>query len=148
MRGGDGIKGLTGYISCTACRPQGALHLNDSVVPQPQLLHLSAERLSRDGAFLMDCGYVSFHPHAPDVDRVAHCPHLKWDYFPLQVFYLWVGKCCSEMFIRDVLGCPDYASIPSNMVSTTVTPLKSHINWAEAQLQITMGVEGETGGRC
>lgn len=38
---------------------QGALHLNDTVVPQPHLLHLSAERLSRDGAFLMDCGNVS-----------------------------------------------------------------------------------------
>ncbi|XP_019110814.2 protein transport protein Sec24B isoform X3 [Larimichthys crocea] len=67
---------------------QGALHLNDTVVPQPHLLHLSAERLSRDGAFLMDCGYV---------------------------FYLWIGKSCSEMFIRDVLGCPNYASIPPNM---------------------------------
>ncbi|XP_047210157.1 protein transport protein Sec24B [Girardinichthys multiradiatus] len=67
---------------------QGALHLNDTVVPQPHLLHLSAERLSRDGAFLMDCG---------------------------NVFYLWISKCCNEMFIRDVLGCPNYASIPPNM---------------------------------
>uniref|UniRef100_A0A673ATB9 Protein transport protein Sec24B-like n=1 Tax=Sphaeramia orbicularis TaxID=375764 RepID=A0A673ATB9_9TELE len=67
---------------------QGALHLNDTVVPQPHLLHLSAERLSRDGAFLMDCG---------------------------NVFYLWIGKCCSDMFIRDVLGIPNYASIPPNM---------------------------------
>uniref|UniRef100_A0A4W6CGM9 SEC24 homolog B, COPII coat complex component n=1 Tax=Lates calcarifer TaxID=8187 RepID=A0A4W6CGM9_LATCA len=71
---------------------QGALHLNDTVVPQPHLLHLSAERLSRDGAFLMDCG---------------------------NVFYLWIGKCCNEMFIRDVLGCPNYASVPPNMVSET-----------------------------
>ncbi|XP_034545344.1 protein transport protein Sec24B isoform X2 [Notolabrus celidotus] len=67
---------------------QGALHLNDTVVPQPPLLHLSAERVSRDGAFLLDCGYV---------------------------FYLWIGKCCNEMFIRDVLGVPSYASIPPNM---------------------------------
>ncbi|CAN9514521.1 unnamed protein product [Ophioblennius macclurei] len=67
---------------------QGALHLNDTVVPQPRLLHLSAERLSRDGAFLMDCG---------------------------NVFYLWIGKSCNQMFIRDVLGCPDHASIPPNM---------------------------------
>ncbi|XP_077434311.1 protein transport protein Sec24B [Vanacampus margaritifer] len=67
---------------------QGALHLNDTLVPQPPLLHLSAERLSRDGAFLMDCG---------------------------SVFYLWVGKCCNEMFIRDVLDYPNYASIPPNM---------------------------------
>ncbi|XP_067456089.1 protein transport protein Sec24B isoform X2 [Thunnus thynnus] len=67
---------------------QGALHLNDTLVPQPHLLHLSAERLSRDGAFLMDCG---------------------------NVFYLWIGKCCNETFIRDVLGCPNYASVPPNM---------------------------------
>uniref|UniRef100_A0A8C9Y0C3 SEC24 homolog B, COPII coat complex component n=1 Tax=Sander lucioperca TaxID=283035 RepID=A0A8C9Y0C3_SANLU len=37
---------------------QGALHLNNTVIPQPHLLHLSAETLSRDGAFLMDCGNV------------------------------------------------------------------------------------------
>ncbi|XP_061690846.1 protein transport protein Sec24B [Syngnathoides biaculeatus] len=67
---------------------QGALHLNDRLVPQPPLLHLTAERLSRDGAFLMDCG---------------------------SVFYLWIGKCCNETFIRDLLDYPNYASIPPNM---------------------------------
>uniref|UniRef100_A0A3P8RRP7 SEC24 homolog B, COPII coat complex component n=1 Tax=Amphiprion percula TaxID=161767 RepID=A0A3P8RRP7_AMPPE len=81
---------------------QGALHLNDTVVPQPHLLHLSAERLSRDGAFLMDCG---------------------------NVFYLWIGKCCNEMFIRDVLGCPNYASIPPNMshIPELETPLSERV---------------------
>ncbi|TWW55410.1 Protein transport protein [Takifugu flavidus] len=81
---------------------KGALHLNDSVIPQPHLLHLSAERLSRDGAFLMDCG---------------------------SVFYLWIGKCCNEMFIRDVLGCPNYASIPPNMshVPELQTPLSERV---------------------
>ncbi|XP_013882777.1 protein transport protein Sec24B [Austrofundulus limnaeus] len=67
---------------------QGALHLNDTIVPQPHLQHLSAERLSPDGAFLMDCG---------------------------DAFYLWIGKNCSDAFIRDVLGCPSYASVPPNM---------------------------------
>ncbi|XP_065130703.2 protein transport protein Sec24B isoform X1 [Paramisgurnus dabryanus] len=67
---------------------QGALNVNDSVIPQPPLLQLTAEKLTREGAFLMDCG---------------------------NVMYLWVGKCCNEMFVRDVLGYPDYASIPSNM---------------------------------
>ncbi|XP_077589495.1 protein transport protein Sec24B [Stigmatopora nigra] len=67
---------------------QGALHLDDTLVPQPPLLHLSAERLSMNGAFLMDCG---------------------------NVFYLWIGKHCNEMFIRDVLDYPNFASIPSNM---------------------------------
>uniref|UniRef100_A0A673JG29 Protein transport protein Sec24B-like n=1 Tax=Sinocyclocheilus rhinocerous TaxID=307959 RepID=A0A673JG29_9TELE len=67
---------------------QAALHLNDSVIPQPPLLQLTAEKLTREGAFLMDCG---------------------------SVMYLWVGKCCNETFIRDVLGFPNYASLPSNM---------------------------------
>uniref|UniRef100_A0AAQ4PSQ0 SEC24 homolog B, COPII coat complex component n=1 Tax=Gasterosteus aculeatus aculeatus TaxID=481459 RepID=A0AAQ4PSQ0_GASAC len=67
---------------------QGALLLNHTLVPQPHLLHLSAERVRRDGAFLMDCG---------------------------NVFYLWIGKSCSDVFIRDVLGCSSYASIPENM---------------------------------
>uniref|UniRef100_A0A8C6KJT5 SEC24 homolog B, COPII coat complex component n=1 Tax=Nothobranchius furzeri TaxID=105023 RepID=A0A8C6KJT5_NOTFU len=81
---------------------QGALHLNDSIVPQPHLLHLSAERLSRDGAFLMDCG---------------------------NVFFLWIGKSCNEMFIRDVLGCPSYASIPPNMshIPELQTPLSERL---------------------
>ncbi|XP_015226359.1 PREDICTED: protein transport protein Sec24B-like isoform X2 [Cyprinodon variegatus] len=81
---------------------QGALHLNDAVVPQPQLLHLSAERLSRDGAFLMDCG---------------------------NVFYLWIGKSCNELFIRDVLGCSNYASIPPNMshIPELHTPLSERV---------------------
>uniref|UniRef100_A0A673NAQ3 Protein transport protein Sec24B-like n=1 Tax=Sinocyclocheilus rhinocerous TaxID=307959 RepID=A0A673NAQ3_9TELE len=67
---------------------EAALHLNDSVIPQPPLLQLTAEKLTREGAFLMDCGSVMF---------------------------LWVGKCCNETFIRDVLGYPNYASLPSNM---------------------------------
>ncbi|XP_033989660.1 protein transport protein Sec24B isoform X2 [Trematomus bernacchii] len=81
---------------------QGALHLNDSVVPQPPLLHLSSERLSRDGAFLMDCG---------------------------NVFYFWIGKNCNEMFIRDVLGCPNYAAIPQNMshIPELETPLSERV---------------------
>lgn len=45
-----------------------------------------------------------------------HLYHLHL-FVSLQVFYLWIGKCCNEMFIRDVLGCPNYASVPANMVS-------------------------------
>ncbi|KAF4092382.1 hypothetical protein AMELA_G00020400 [Ameiurus melas] len=33
--------------------------------------------------------------------------------------YLWLGRNCNEVFIRDVLGCPDYASIPASL---TVIP--------------------------
>ncbi|XP_066498556.1 protein transport protein Sec24B isoform X2 [Hoplias malabaricus] len=67
---------------------EGALQLNDRVIPQPSLLQLTAEKLTREGAFLMDCG---------------------------SMMYLWVGKTCNETFIRDVLGCSNYASIPNNM---------------------------------
>lgn len=71
---------------------QGALQLNERVIPQPPLLQLSAEKLTREGAFLLDCG---------------------------SAMYLWLGRSCNEVFIRDVLGCPDYTSIPASM---TVIP--------------------------
>ncbi|KAL0974263.1 hypothetical protein UPYG_G00217910 [Umbra pygmaea] len=89
---------------------QGALHLNDCVVPQPHLLHLTAEKLTREGAFLMDCG---------------------------SVFYLWIGKCCNDMFIRDVLGCPNHASIPTNMtqIPELETPLSERMHAFLAWLQ-------------
>uniref|UniRef100_A0A8C6SIL0 SEC24 homolog B, COPII coat complex component n=1 Tax=Neogobius melanostomus TaxID=47308 RepID=A0A8C6SIL0_9GOBI len=81
---------------------QGALHLNDVIVPQPQLLHLSSERLSRDGTFLLDCGSVLF---------------------------VWVGRACSDVFLRDVLGVHDYASLPPSMnhIPELDTPLSERI---------------------
>ncbi|GAB0188970.1 protein transport protein Sec24B [Grus japonensis] len=35
---------------------ESTIHVNDRVVPQPPLQKLSAEKLTREGAFLMDCG--------------------------------------------------------------------------------------------
>lgn len=67
---------------------EGAIHVNDRVVPQPPLQKLSAEKLTREGAFLMDCG---------------------------SVFYIWIGKGCDSNFIENVLGYPDFASIPQKM---------------------------------
>ncbi|XP_021101045.1 protein transport protein Sec24B isoform X2 [Heterocephalus glaber] len=67
---------------------EGAIHVNDRVVPQPPLQKLSAEKLTREGAFLMDCG---------------------------SVFYIWIGKDCDSNFIEDVLGFPNFASIPQKM---------------------------------
>ncbi|KAM4834157.1 protein transport protein Sec24B isoform 2-T2 [Thomomys bottae] len=67
---------------------EGAIHVNDRVVPQPPLQKLSAEKLTREGAFLMDCG---------------------------SVFYIWIGKGCDNNFIEEVLGCPNFASIPQKM---------------------------------
>ncbi|NXG64021.1 SC24B protein, partial [Hemiprocne comata] len=67
---------------------ESTIHVNDRVVPQPPLQKLSAEKLTREGAFLMDCG--SF-------------------------FYIWIGKNCDNNFIKDVLGYPNYASVPQKM---------------------------------
>ncbi|KAI5937874.1 Protein transport protein Sec24B [Manis javanica] len=67
---------------------EGAIHVNDRVVPQPPLQKLSAEKLTREGAFLMDCG---------------------------STFYIWIGKSCNNNFIEDVLGYPNFASIPEKM---------------------------------
>ncbi|KAK9406555.1 protein transport protein Sec24A [Crotalus adamanteus] len=67
---------------------EGALNIGDRTIPQPPILQLSVEKLNRDGAFLMDAGSVMF---------------------------LWVGKNCGQNFITQVLGAPNYASIPHNM---------------------------------
>uniref|UniRef100_A0A8C2PCR7 SEC24 homolog B, COPII coat complex component n=1 Tax=Capra hircus TaxID=9925 RepID=A0A8C2PCR7_CAPHI len=46
---------------------EGAIHVNDRVVPQPPLQKLSAEKLTREGAFLMDCGST----HLPELDTLS-----------------------------------------------------------------------------
>lgn len=67
---------------------EGALNINDRTIPQPRTLQLSVEKLSRDGAFLMDTGLD---------------------------LYLWVGKSCNPTFLSHVLGVQNYASVPLNM---------------------------------
>ncbi|XP_059501575.1 protein transport protein Sec24B isoform X2 [Stegostoma tigrinum] len=67
---------------------EGSIIVGDKTIPQPPILQLSAEKLPKDGAFLMDCG---------------------------SVMYLWIGRNCSNNFISEVLGFPNYASIPQNM---------------------------------
>ncbi|XP_056420485.1 protein transport protein Sec24B isoform X2 [Hyla sarda] len=67
---------------------EGAILVNDLVVPQPNLQHLSAEKLEREGAFLMDAG---------------------------STLYIWVGRNCDPNFLKDVLGFPNYASVPQKM---------------------------------
>ncbi|XP_036279701.1 protein transport protein Sec24A isoform X1 [Pipistrellus kuhlii] len=67
---------------------EGALNINDRTIPQPPILQLSVEKLSRDGAFLMDAG---------------------------SVLMLWVGKNCGQNFLTQVLGVQSYALIPQTM---------------------------------
>ncbi|XP_068137632.1 protein transport protein Sec24B isoform X2 [Hyperolius riggenbachi] len=67
---------------------EGAILLNDLAIPQPPLQHLSAEKLERDGAFLMDTGAI---------------------------LYLWIGRNCDVNFLKDVLGFPNYATVPPRM---------------------------------
>ncbi|XP_063166125.1 protein transport protein Sec24B isoform X2 [Candoia aspera] len=67
---------------------EGAIHVNDRIVPQPPLQRLSAEKLTREGAFLMDCG---------------------------SILYIWIGRSCDNNFIKDVLGYPNYSSVPQKL---------------------------------
>ncbi|XP_041657044.1 protein transport protein Sec24A isoform X2 [Cheilinus undulatus] len=67
---------------------EGALNINERTIPQPRLLQLSVEKLSREGAFLMDAGMV---------------------------MYLWVGRNCNPTFLTQVLGVPNYAAVPDNL---------------------------------
>lgn len=89
----------------------------------------------------MDCGYVSPQLRKASLGQSELLHPFNLGLFPrLQVFYLWIGKCCNEMFIRDVLGCLDYASIPSNMVRRTVARLISHLNLT-ADVRLKLKVE-------
>nr|XP_043874300.1 protein transport protein Sec24A isoform X2 [Solea senegalensis] len=67
---------------------EGALNINERTIPQPRVLQLSVEKLSREGAFLMDTGMV---------------------------LYLWIGRNCHPNFLTQVLGVPSYATVPENL---------------------------------
>ncbi|XP_028322644.1 protein transport protein Sec24A [Gouania willdenowi] len=67
---------------------EGALNVNERTIPQPRVLQLSVEKLSRDGAFLMDAGTV---------------------------MYLWIGRNCNPIFLTQVLGVPSYADVLDNL---------------------------------
>nr|XP_057942202.1 protein transport protein Sec24A isoform X1 [Doryrhamphus excisus] len=67
---------------------EGALSVSDRTVPQPRVLQLSGEKLSMEGAFLMDAGTV---------------------------MYLLVRRNCNPVFLSQVLGVPNYAAVPDNL---------------------------------
>ncbi|XP_067847596.1 protein transport protein Sec24B-like isoform X2 [Heptranchias perlo] len=87
---------------------EGSITVSEKTIPQPPILQLSAEKLSKEGAFLMDCG---------------------------SAMYLWIGKHCSNNFISEVLGFSNYASIPQNMtqlpeLNTTLSQrTSSFVSW-------------------
>ncbi|KAK8725210.1 hypothetical protein OTU49_010755 [Cherax quadricarinatus] len=64
---------------------KGALNVDDQVIPQPGRLHLSAERLERCGAYLMDTGTT---------------------------IYIYVRSGISSNWVEGTLGVPSYAVIP------------------------------------
>lgn len=68
---------------------QGALNINDRTIPQPPILQLSVEKLSRDGAFLMDAGSVSGFTQ-PDELSVLLNLLSTWVQLPLKsVYWHW-----------------------------------------------------------
>ncbi|XP_075065860.1 protein transport protein Sec24A [Mixophyes fleayi] len=67
---------------------EGALNINDKTIPQPPILQLSVEKLSRDGAYLMDAGTIML---------------------------LWVGRSCGQNFLTQVLGVANYSAVSQDM---------------------------------
>lgn len=65
------------------------VHVDDKSVPQPPILQLAVENLNSDGAYLMDAG---------------------------SALYLYVGRNCGHLFLKNVLDISNYALIPQNMV--------------------------------
>ncbi|XP_058853252.1 protein transport protein Sec24A-like isoform X2 [Acipenser ruthenus] len=91
---------------------EGAISIADRTIPQPAILQLSVEKLSRDGSFLMDSG---------------------------SVLYLWVGRNCAPNFITQVLGVPNYTAIPQTMTqlpeldTAESTRTRAFISWLREQ---------------
>ncbi|XP_042564342.1 protein transport protein Sec24A isoform X2 [Clupea harengus] len=91
---------------------EGALNVNDRTIPQPRVLQLSVEKLSREGAFLMDAG---------------------------SVIYLWVGKSCNPQFLTQVLGVPNYPALPQNLTqlpeldTAESTRTRAFVGWLREQ---------------
>ncbi|XP_062392004.1 protein transport protein Sec24A isoform X1 [Sardina pilchardus] len=91
---------------------EGALNVSDRTIPQPRVLQLSVEKLSREGAFLMDSG---------------------------SVLYLWVGRNCNPQFLTQVLGVPSYAALPQNMTqlpeldTAESTRTRAFVGWLREQ---------------
>ncbi|XP_070613990.1 protein transport protein Sec24B isoform X2 [Erythrolamprus reginae] len=99
---------------------EGAIHVNDRVVPQPPLQRLSSEKLTREGAFLMDCGLI---------------------------LYIWVGKSCDNNFIKDVLGYPNYLSVPQSLTQLPELDnifserTRSFITWLKESKSLNPGLQ-------
>ncbi|XP_063059976.1 protein transport protein Sec24A [Engraulis encrasicolus] len=91
---------------------EGALNVNDRTIPQPGVLQLSVEKLSREGAFLMDAGTV---------------------------MYLWVGRNCNPQFLTQVLGVPNYPAVPQSMTqlpeldTAESTRTRAFVGWLREQ---------------
>ena len=68
---------------------KGAISQGDMVIPQPPRLHLSAETVDMSGAYLLDSG---------------------------DVIYLYVGRNVHHAFLENVLGSPNFQSLPEQMV--------------------------------
>ncbi|XP_069741652.1 protein transport protein Sec24B-like [Narcine bancroftii] len=65
-----------------------SVEIDMGTLKRPSLIPLSAEALTLEGAFLIDCG---------------------------NVLYIWVGRHCNAGFLDDVLGVTNYTSLPGTV---------------------------------
>ncbi|XP_051897315.1 protein transport protein Sec24B-like [Pristis pectinata] len=65
-----------------------SVEVDTETIKRPALMPLSAESLTLEGAFLIDCGHV---------------------------LYIWVARHCNTGFLGDVLGVTSYTSLPGTL---------------------------------
>uniref|UniRef100_UPI00358F882D protein transport protein Sec24A-like isoform X2 n=1 Tax=Myxine glutinosa TaxID=7769 RepID=UPI00358F882D len=69
---------------------EGSLGEDGNLTSQPSILKLSAEKMSGDGVFLLDCG---------------------------SVLYLWLGRNCKTEFLSNIFGVSNVSAIQPNTSS-------------------------------
>ncbi|XP_072038207.1 protein transport protein Sec24A-like isoform X2 [Amphiura filiformis] len=89
---------------------EGSLLISDQAIPQPPIIGLSSEYISRSGAYLMDCG---------------------------DMMYLFVNREVTPQWCSEVLDVPDFRSIPEGMTELPELPnamserTRSFIEWLQ-----------------
>ncbi|XP_068702636.1 protein transport protein Sec24A-like [Montipora foliosa] len=90
---------------------EGAVQTKSGLVAKPPIFHLSGEKLSRKGIFLMDTGHA---------------------------FYVWVGRDAPIDVIQPLFGVANFTSIPDNLGSLPVleNPLSERVRTFIDYLQL------------
>lgn len=107
------------------CVLQGALQLNERVIPQPPLLQLSAEKLTREGAFLLDCGSVSATVKTTLQTSTLFCIYYTTLYAHYTILHTYTTLYSSTWFCITLHNSIQLHTILCNSAQLHTTPYSS-----------------------